>query len=84
VYITVKRNRNSIQLAILDNGKGFDLKRAKRGIDLANIRNRVEAFNGSLNIITAPGAGCSIEITVPLKKSPRNKSSPIIRKQKLQ
>lgn len=67
VNIVVKRKTNLLYLIIQDNGKGFDLKLVKRGIGLANIRNRVEAFNGSLNIITSPGQGCCLEITIPKK-----------------
>jgi PAS domain S-box-containing protein len=67
VSIVVKRKTNLLHLIIQDNGKGFDLKQVKRGIGLANIRNRVEAFNGSLNIITSPGQGCCLEITIPKK-----------------
>ncbi len=67
VLIAVKRKINSIHLLIQDNGRGFDMEQVKRGIGLANIRNRAETFNGSLNIITSPGKGCSIEVMVPLR-----------------
>lgn len=69
VLIAVKRKINSIHLVIQDNGKGFDLKQVKRGIGLANIRNRAETFNGSLNITTTPGKGCSIEVMIPLREA---------------
>jgi len=67
VCITVKRKRNLLYLVIRDNGKGFDLKQAKKGNGIVNIKNRAETFNGSLNIITSPGMGCSIEVTVPVR-----------------
>lgn len=66
IVIAVKKKDSSFQLVIQDNGKGFDLKETKSGIGLTNIRNRVEAFNGSLNIITSSGKGCCIEILVPI------------------
>lgn len=66
IVIAVKKKNNSLHLVVQDDGKGFDLKEAKSGIGLTNIRNRVEAFNGSLNIITSSGKGCCIEIMVPL------------------
>jgi PAS domain S-box-containing protein len=66
--ILVKRKRQSLQLTISDNGKGFNYKRVKKGNGFANIRNRVEAFNGELNINTARGKGCTIEVNVPLTK----------------
>jgi PAS domain S-box-containing protein len=67
VYIAIKRKRNLLNLVIRDNGIGFDLKHAKKGNGVINIKNRAETFNGSLNIITAPGIGCTIEVTVPVK-----------------
>lgn len=69
VYITVTRKHNLLYLVIRDNGKGFDPKHAKKGNGIVNIKNRAETFNGTLNIITSPGMGCCIEVTVPLKKS---------------
>ena len=65
ISIVLSQNDNSFQLVIKDNGKGFDLKTVKSGIGLTSIRNRVEAFNGSLNITTSPGMGCRIEILLP-------------------
>ena len=65
ISIVLSQNDNSFQLVIKDNGKGFDLKTVKSGIGLTSIRNRVEAFSGSLNITTSPGMGCCIEILLP-------------------
>jgi len=71
LVIAVKKKNNSFHLVIQDDGKGFDLKEVKNGIGLTNIRNRVEAFNGSLNIISSSGQGCCIDILVPLNRSVR-------------
>jgi PAS domain S-box-containing protein len=65
ISIGLYRKNNSFHLVIKDNGKGFDLETAKNGIGLINIRNRVEAFNGTLNITTSPGKGCCINIVLP-------------------
>ncbi|OQP46417.1 PAS domain-containing sensor histidine kinase [Niastella populi] len=69
VWVLIKRKANSLSLVIQDDGKGVDLKNAKRGIGLANIKNRVEAFSGSFGIVSSPGKGCRIEISVPLKRT---------------
>lgn len=68
VSIEIKRKANSLQLIIQDNGIGFDIKKVKRGIGLSNIRNRVESFSGSLNIISSPQSGCRLEINVPFRE----------------
>jgi signal transduction histidine kinase len=40
---------------------------AKKGLGLTNMANRAGLFNGKMDIISAPGAGCSIVVTLPLK-----------------
>lgn len=65
IIIGLCKKNNSFHLVIKDNGKGFDLETAKNGTGLINIRNRVEAFNGTLNITTSPGKGCCIDIVLP-------------------
>jgi hypothetical protein len=45
-----------------------DLIRAKKrkGIGISNMINRVEAFNGSIHIDSAPGMGCRVSFTIPV------------------
>jgi PAS domain S-box-containing protein len=57
-----------ISLSISDNGKGFDNEtgKMKKGVGLHNISNRTELLNGKINIITAPGRGCKLNILIPI------------------
>jgi PAS domain S-box-containing protein len=53
-------------LTISDDGIGFDKAKQKaNGIGFINIFNRVDAYNGKTEIITEPGNGCSLNITIP-------------------
>lgn len=52
-------------ITINDNGKGFHLKRAKKGIGLKNLRYRTEQLNGTLHISSSPGQGTTVQITIP-------------------
>ena len=54
-------------LAIIDNGKGFDPSIPRKGLGLSNIANRAGLFNGRMDIISNPGEGCTIQVTLPLK-----------------
>jgi len=36
-----------------------------KGIGLRNMLNRVEYYSGTLQIISAPGAGCKIIVKIP-------------------
>lgn len=66
IMIAVGKQQSCFHLVIKDNGRGFDLKTVKAGAGLVNIRNRVEAFNGSLSITASPGTGCCIDIKMPI------------------
>ena len=43
-----------------DDGRGFDPATVKMGSGLNNIRDRLDALGGSLVIVAAPGAGCTV------------------------
>jgi signal transduction histidine kinase len=59
--------RNKALLRIRDNGVGFDARVSRRGIGLSNIYDRIELYNGSVNLETAPGKGCDLSVTLPAK-----------------
>ena len=67
MIIELGRNLHSIYLSITDNGIGFDLTHQKKGIGLYNITSRVELFNGSISIHTAPTSGCAMHISFPIE-----------------
>ena len=60
-----------VDLTISDDGKGFekDNIKMKRGVGLNNIASRTELFNGEVNLITAPGKGCTLNIHIPISNS---------------
>ena len=57
---------NELQLGIVDDGIGFDpegIGPACRGIK--TMRERAAAFGGNFVVVTQPGAGTTIEVTIP-------------------
>lgn len=58
---------NAIRLSIADNGKGFAANSKNGGIGLMNMRTRAEYMNGSFSLDSQPGAGCRVEVVVPLE-----------------
>ena len=56
-----------IHISIDDNGIGFEIGIRKKGVGIVNIINRVESFNGTVQIETKPGVGCSLDIRIPLE-----------------
>jgi len=66
------RDLHHVQLAILDNGRGFDVAKVRNrpgngSFGLAEIRERVRILGGRLEIESQPGAGTHLAVTVPLK-----------------
>jgi two-component system sensor histidine kinase UhpB len=56
-----------VALTVFDDGRGFDLDRARgRGLGLLSMRQRVAQFGGQLNIVTEPGAGTRVYAVVEL------------------
>jgi two-component system sensor histidine kinase UhpB len=64
--IQLKRTPDALELAIRDDGIGFNTKKKSQGIGLRNIKNRVGFYNGSVTIDSEPGKGCTLTITIPL------------------
>ena len=57
---------NELSLSVSDDGCGFDLKSvAENGIGLANVRLRVTAIKGQLQIDSSPERGTFVRIEIP-------------------
>ncbi len=65
VTISIKDSNMFILLVIEDDGKGFDVKKKRKGIGISNMIKRAEAFNGSVEIKSKKGAGTSIIVSIP-------------------
>jgi PAS domain S-box-containing protein len=64
--IHLQTRQDDVQLVIKDNGVGFDSKQTHRGIGLSNIYERVSFYNGTVDIQTARGKGCTVVVTLSL------------------
>lgn len=73
VHIALNEEADMFKLIIADNGKGFDVSSIKEkkssGIGFTNMHSRVNACNGNLQIISAPGNGCCLQILFPSEKN---------------
>jgi two-component system sensor histidine kinase UhpB len=64
-FINVSSQGKNIVVAIGDDGQGFDVSKQRKGIGISNMINRVESFNGEVDIQSEPGKGTKIRITLP-------------------
>lgn len=78
ITITLWPRRHSLRLEICDDGHGCDLAvaaaagREGQGIGLGGMRDRVDLFDGTLDLQSAPGKGFKICIELPLRHSARS------------
>jgi signal transduction histidine kinase len=67
IRIALHGEPDALALTVFDEGVGFDPALTPTGSGLANIRDRVESFGGSLTIDSAPGAGTRIRAVLPAR-----------------
>ncbi|MBF8285616.1 MAG: GAF sensor signal transduction histidine kinase [Anaerolineales bacterium] len=59
---------DKVQLAVADDGRGFDSSQIPKGrFGLIGLNERVKLLGGSLLIKSAPGAGTRVEVVIPLE-----------------
>ncbi len=65
VVIDLKTDNDNLHLSVADDGVGFDVTQKSNGIGIKNINSRVEFYSGHMKIISAPGQGCTLEVSIP-------------------
>ncbi|MBX9891727.1 MAG: PAS domain S-box protein [Chitinophagaceae bacterium] len=64
IYIINHEQSKTIDISIKDDGIGFDPKKRTSGIGLLNIRTRASLFDGKVEVISSPGNGCEVIVTL--------------------
>lgn len=65
VKISILRENDEIIMYIVDDGKGFDVGKAKKGIGLKNMTSRVNDIGGKISFRSTLGEGTSVRVKVP-------------------
>jgi signal transduction histidine kinase/HAMP domain-containing protein len=67
VYIRIEDER--VELEVVDDGQGFDPNTVsdRGGMGLASMRERAEKLGGSLTILSAPGEGTRVKVSVGVR-----------------
>lgn len=81
VSIGFVRDGRFLRCSIRDDGAGFDVpavlaRRGSRGLGLVGIQERLNAVRGTLNIISTPGSGAELIVSVPVEGSDADSDSP--------
>ncbi len=65
IDIDLTADENSVSATIADDGKGFVVKKGRKGIGMRNIASRIKKLNGTWNIESQPGKGTKIALVLP-------------------
>ncbi len=72
IWIQIVKHADDITLTIQDDGKGFDLQSVKASYDqrgsfgLLSLEERARLVGGQAEILSAPGAGTTVRVVVPI------------------
>jgi signal transduction histidine kinase len=66
ITLSICSTKTAVSVMIEDDGIGFNLNQKRNGVGLANIYNRAESYNGTVDIITDPGKGCTLKAVLPV------------------
>jgi signal transduction histidine kinase len=66
ILFRVKVLEDGLWILITDNGSGFDTVGRSNGNGLLNLRNRLEQLHGRCELQSAPGAGTTVSLQLPL------------------
>lgn len=67
INVQLVQEHDRISFTVQDNGKGFDRRTITEGMGLRNIRQRVEAFQGKLDIYSGDGTEVHVELELTKK-----------------
>ena len=70
IAVDVNRHADGFTVTVADNGVGFDVAQRGNGLGLRGIEERVRELHGVLTIKSAPGAGTTLTMKVPLSARP--------------
>ena len=61
------QNNELFKVVLKDDGKGFKVKKGKKGIGMRNINSRIEKLKGTWQINSAVGEGTTVILYIPIK-----------------
>jgi signal transduction histidine kinase len=69
VSLALAHRGDQLTFSVVDDGVGFDVERAPRGLGLQGMADRLEAIGGSLEVASVPGGGTTVAGRVPVEST---------------
>jgi signal transduction histidine kinase len=66
ILVHVDEADDRLRFSISDDGAGFEIAAGGAGHGFVNMRDRLGAVGGDLQIVTAPGAGTTVSGSIPV------------------
>ena len=66
IRILALEEAGALVFEVTDDGKGFEPERTPPGSGLTNMRDRLEALGGSIEVSSRPGEGTSVSGRIPV------------------
>jgi signal transduction histidine kinase len=67
VRMRLSEDERGLTFAVIDDGVGFDRTTTVYGAGLQNMRDRLEALGGQLDVVAEPGNGTTVTGRIPLR-----------------
>jgi signal transduction histidine kinase len=71
VKVRLRRLAAAVELSVCDRGPGFDpevLPRTVRTMGMSTMHERAEQLGARLEVVSAPGQGCSVRVRLPVRR----------------
>ena len=72
VEMRIDVQRNQLDIVVRDDGIGFDASASTPSVGLIGMRERIDAFNGRLELLSDPETGTTVLATIPLGSPSRS------------
>lgn len=66
IKVGLREEDGSLRFSVTDKGPGFDARSANGGSGLQNLKDRMDAVGGELEILSEPGLGTTVQGLIPL------------------
>ena len=70
VEVSLRAENGTLRFVVGDDGRGFDATAAGRGAGVTNMRDRLDALGGTLELVSAPGQGARVIGSLPAVAPP--------------
>jgi len=65
IDVTLRRAGEGVELAVVDDGRGFAFEQSEQGLGIGGMRERALLIGAELTIESRPGSGTTVRLSVP-------------------